>query len=213
MSEPKKPGRRHALGLMAGAAALLRVRRAHALPRPNVDAGAGPSPDARVAARPSGHPLAIVTARPGPLDLVFEGGGVKSAAFAGAVEVLLGRGFKLRRLMGSSAGAITAAFLAAGYGASELATVLGERAPGSQKRRFSKFLDPLAVPPPPPNVSPLKWSLFALGVAKAAESGSRLGLPFSPGGPDLVRAPRNVPVLDGRDRGRRRVPGVDGGLA
>jgi len=161
---------------MAGAAALLRLRRAHALPRPD----AGTSPDARAAARPSAHPLAIAPARPGPLDVVFEGGGVKSAAFAGAVEVLLGRGFKLRRLIGSSAGAITAAFLAAGYSSSELAAVLAERIPGSPKRRFSTFLDPLAVPPPPPNVSPLKWSLFALGVAKAVESGSRLGLPFSP---------------------------------
>jgi predicted acylesterase/phospholipase RssA len=166
---------------MAGAAALLRMNRARALPRGAADAGAGTSTDARVAPAPQpGNPLAIVAARPGPLDVVFEGGGMKSVAFTGAVEILLGRGFKLRRLIGSSAGAITAAFLAAGYGVDELATVLGERVPGGSKRRFSTFLDPPAVPPPPPNVSPLKWSLFALGVAKAVESGSRLGLPLSP---------------------------------
>jgi predicted acylesterase/phospholipase RssA len=181
MIEPKKPARRHALGWMAGAAALLRMSRARALPRGAADAGGGPWTEARAApARQPAHPLAIVAARPGPLDVVFEGGGMKGAAFAGAVEILLGQAFKLRRLIGSSAGAITAAFLAIGYSASELATVLGERAPGSTRRRFSTFLEPPAVTPAPPGVSPLKWSLFALGVAKAVESGSRLGLPLSP---------------------------------
>ena len=177
VKDPTRPARRLALGWMTGTAALLRMGRAYAHARGD----AGASPDVRVA--PAAQPRdlrAIVGARPGPLDVVFEGGGMKGAAFAGAVEILLGRGFKLRRLIGSSAGAITAAFLAAGYGASELASVLGERTSGSPKRRFSSFLDPPAVIPPPPNVSPLKWSLFALGVVKAVESGSRLGMPLSP---------------------------------
>jgi predicted acylesterase/phospholipase RssA len=162
---------------MAGAAALLRLGRAYA--RGGEDAGASASPDARVVpAAPPRDPRAIVGARPGALDVVFEGGGMKGAAFAGAVEILFGRGFRLRRLIGSSAGAITAALLAAGYGVSELATALGERIPGSPKRRFSSFLEPPAVIPPPPNVSPLKWSLFTLAVLKAFESGSRLGMPL-----------------------------------
>ncbi|HVR62137.1 MAG TPA: patatin-like phospholipase family protein, partial [Polyangia bacterium] len=183
MKETTRPARRRALGWMAGAAALLRMGRARARSRGGEDAGvgAGASPDARVtpAAQPS-DPRAIVPSRPGALDVVFEGGGMKGAAFAGAMEILLGRGFRLRRLIGSSAGAITAAFLAAGYGAPELATALGERIPGSPKRRFSAFLDPPSMIPPPPNVSPLKWSVFALAVVKAFESGSRLGMPVPP---------------------------------
>src|SRR5207237_1078812 len=105
MTEPSKPTRRRALGWMGGAAVLL--RRARPGQARSENAGVG---DAGVApARPAGDPRAIVGARPGPLDVVFEGGGIKGAAFAGAVEILLGRGFKLRRLLGSSAGAITAA--------------------------------------------------------------------------------------------------------
>lgn len=104
---------------------------------------------------------------------------MKGAAFAGAVEVLRARGFKLRRLIGSSAGAITAAFLAAGYETPELAAVLGERTPGSSKRRFSTFLEPPGSVAPPPNVSSLKWSLFTLAIVKAVEAGKQLGLPLS----------------------------------
>jgi predicted acylesterase/phospholipase RssA len=181
MSKPEKVARRHALGWMAGAAALLRTTHVRARAKGAADAGAAGAPTdvRRGTARQPANPLALVAAHPGPLDVAFEGGGMKGAAFAGAVEVLLGQGFKLRRLIGSSAGAITAAFLAAGYSASELATVLGERVPDGTKRRFSTFLEPPAVPPAPPNVSSFKWSLFALGVAKAVESGSRLGLPLS----------------------------------
>jgi predicted acylesterase/phospholipase RssA len=160
---------------MAGAAALLRMRRAHAHGDGGVDSALG----ARAMPAASPHDQrALVAARPGPLDVVFEGGGVKSAAFTGALEILLARGFKLRRLLGSSAGAITAAFLAAGYSVSEIATALGERAPGSSRRRLSSFLEPPAVIPPPQNVSPLKWSLFVLAIMKAFESGSRLGMPL-----------------------------------
>jgi predicted acylesterase/phospholipase RssA len=160
---------------MAGAAALLRVSRARALPA-GADAGTRASTAPGCAAEL--HPIA--PSRPGPLDVVFEGGGMKGAAFAGAVEILLGKGFKLRRLIGSSAGAITASLLAAGYDVPELATVLGERVTGGPHRRFSTFLEPPAAAPAPPNVSPIKWSLFALAVEKAVESGSRLGLPVSP---------------------------------
>ena len=41
-------------------------------------------------------------------DIVFEGGGAKGTAFVGALEVLFGAGHKHRRLVGTSAGAITA---------------------------------------------------------------------------------------------------------
>jgi NTE family protein len=165
---------------MAAGAALFRRSRAQAHPRGTEDGGSGVSTDAGAASvRPQCDPRAIVGARPGALDVVFEGGGMKGAAFAGAVEILLGRGFKLRRLLGSSAGAITAALLAAGYSVPELATVLGERLAGSPKRRFSTFLEAPAAVPPPPNMSPLKWALFVVAVVKAVEAGSRLGMPLS----------------------------------
>ena len=49
-------------------------------------------------------------------NLVFEGGGVKGIAYAGAIGVLERKGIlkDIRRAGGASAGAITAALLAAG---------------------------------------------------------------------------------------------------
>jgi NTE family protein len=50
-------------------------------------------------------------------NLVFEGGGVKGLAFCGALHVMEQKGVmtKVKRLAGSSAGAITAGLLACGY--------------------------------------------------------------------------------------------------
>jgi len=52
-------------------------------------------------------------------DLVLEGGGVKGIAFVGALEELCA-GYEVRRVAGTSAGAIVAALLAAGYTVPEL---------------------------------------------------------------------------------------------
>lgn len=60
-------------------------------------------------------------------DLVFEGGGAKGIALVGAYEVLADQGHSFGRLLGTSAGAITAAFLAAGYSSGEMMAVLTER--------------------------------------------------------------------------------------
>lgn len=74
------------------------------------------------------------------LDIAFEGGGAKGAVFVGALQELESRGHTHRRLVGSSAGAITATLLAAGYRASELeAAVLERLADGTP--RFATFLD------------------------------------------------------------------------
>ena len=54
------------------------------------------------------------------VDLVFEGGGVKGIGLAGAVETLEERGYVPQNVAGTSAGAISAALLAAGYSAAEL---------------------------------------------------------------------------------------------
>jgi NTE family protein len=59
-------------------------------------------------------------------DLVFEGGGVKGIGLAGAYCALRERGVQPKRVAGTSAGAITAALVAAGYEAAELDEILLE---------------------------------------------------------------------------------------
>ncbi|USG63665.1 patatin-like phospholipase family protein [Brevibacillus ruminantium] len=53
-------------------------------------------------------------------DAVFEGGGVKGIAFVGALEVMEKHGFEWQRVAGTSAGAIVAALVSAGYKSKEL---------------------------------------------------------------------------------------------
>jgi NTE family protein len=57
-------------------------------------------------------------------DLVFEGGGVKGIGLAGALQTLEERGYMPQNVAGTSAGAITAALLAAGYTADELREII-----------------------------------------------------------------------------------------
>jgi NTE family protein len=59
-------------------------------------------------------------------DAVFEGGGVKGIGLVGAVAVAEERGYRWVNLAGTSAGAIVAALLAAGYSAPELKEILEE---------------------------------------------------------------------------------------
>jgi NTE family protein len=58
--------------------------------------------------------------RPKKCDLVLEGGGVKGIGLAGAYSVLEEQGFAPSQVAGTSAGAISAALIAAGYTAEEL---------------------------------------------------------------------------------------------
>ncbi len=55
-----------------------------------------------------------------PVDLVFEGGGVKGIGLAGAFLELYEQGYRPACVAGTSAGAITAALVAAGYTGEEL---------------------------------------------------------------------------------------------
>jgi NTE family protein len=57
-------------------------------------------------------------------DAVFEGGGVKGIALAGAVTALEEAGYQWQRVAGASAGAIGAALLAVGYTGKELTDIL-----------------------------------------------------------------------------------------
>jgi predicted acylesterase/phospholipase RssA len=78
------------------------------------------------------------------IDIAFEGGGVKGAAFCGALEVLESRGFSYRHVIGTSAGAIAAALLAAGYTSREMQAILAEQ-DKSGKHIFKNFLLPPSI--------------------------------------------------------------------
>jgi len=59
-------------------------------------------------------------------DLVCEGGGVKGIGLAGAYSILDEEGYKHQNVAGTSAGAITAALVAAGYDSKELKQIIFE---------------------------------------------------------------------------------------
>lgn len=71
-------------------------------------------------------------------DAVFEGGGVKGVAFIGAIQETERRGYQFNRLAGTSAGALVASLLAAGYTGKELETYVDELT-------LTKFLDKKSV--------------------------------------------------------------------
>ena len=73
-------------------------------------------------------------------DLVFEGGGAKGLAFVGALEALERNGHTPRRLIGTSAGSITALLVAAGYNAAECLAAINERT-AENESRFATFLE------------------------------------------------------------------------
>lgn len=71
-------------------------------------------------------------------DLIFEGGGAKGMVLVGAYEEFVRRGHSYGRLLGTSAGAITAALVAAGYTPDEMLAALDEREDG--RPAFAAFL-------------------------------------------------------------------------
>ena len=73
-------------------------------------------------------------------DLVFEGGGAKGVAFVGALQAFERHGHKPRRLIGTSAGSITACLIAAGYNAQDTLEAINEKMTDGQPR-FVSFMD------------------------------------------------------------------------
>lgn len=71
-------------------------------------------------------------------DLVLEGGGAKGMVFVGALQEFVSRGHQHGRLLGTSAGAVAAALLAAGYDEQELRDALNEKKDGQSV--FTGFL-------------------------------------------------------------------------
>ena len=84
------------------------------------------------------------------IDGVFSGGGLKGFALVGAYQVLEQEGFRFERVAGTSAGAIIASFIAAGYSGREIETML-------QDQDFQELLDPRNTIIPLPI---MKWLLL-----------------------------------------------------
>jgi NTE family protein len=77
-------------------------------------------------------------------DLVLEGGGVKGIGLVGAYGTLESAGYRVRRVAGTSAGAIVGALIAAGMPADQVAKTMG----GIDYRRFQDkgFIDHFGIP-------------------------------------------------------------------
>ena len=76
-------------------------------------------------------------------DLVFEGGGARGIIFIGALYELLAHNHQVGRLVGTSAGAITAALVAAGYSPGEMDEAVSRKPGGASVMRSF-----LGEPPP-----------------------------------------------------------------
>ncbi|WP_010096926.1 patatin-like phospholipase family protein [Ornithinibacillus scapharcae] len=72
------------------------------------------------------------------IDGVFSGGGVKAFAFVGALESIEERNLHFERVAGTSAGAIIAALLSAGYHYKEIKNLLNDL-------ELKQFLDPPSI--------------------------------------------------------------------
>ena len=89
-------------------------------------------------------------------DAVFEGGGVKGIGLVGAVAAAEERGYQWENVAGTSAGAIVAALLAAGYNSAELRNVMQEL--DYNRLKDASFLDKV------PLVGPIASLIFEKGI-------------------------------------------------
>ncbi|MDQ4003134.1 MAG: patatin-like phospholipase family protein [Actinomycetota bacterium] len=89
------------------------------------------------------EPLVNTEGHARDVDLIFEGGGLKGIALAGAYSVLEERGYRPQNVAGASAGAIVAALVAAGYTAAELRETIMEFDFNSLKDRAWEDLLPV----------------------------------------------------------------------
>ncbi|WP_067728080.1 patatin-like phospholipase family protein [Oceanobacillus damuensis] len=95
------------------------------------------------------------------IDGVFSGGGVKAFAYLGVLEVLQEQNLELERVAGTSAGAIVASLIAAGYNIDEMKELINEL-------DLSVFLDPPVLT----KILPVSKWLFLysmLGINKGAK--------------------------------------------
>jgi len=92
-------------------------------------------------------------------DAVFEGGGVKGIGLVGAVAVTEAKGYDFVNVAGTSAGAIIAALVAAGYRADELQAIMASL-------DYEKFKDPGWV-----DRIPILGKAMSLGLEKGIYEG------------------------------------------
>jgi len=92
-------------------------------------------------------------------DAVFEGGGVKGIGLVGAVAVTEAKGYDFVNVAGTSAGAIIAALVAAGYRADELRAIMASL-------DYEKFKDPGWV-----DRIPILGKAMSLGLEKGIYEG------------------------------------------
>jgi len=79
-------------------------------------------------------------------DLVMEGGGVKSIGLSGALTVLSERGYRVRRVAGTSAGAIVGSLVAAGMSAPDVHLAMaGLDYPAFRDKNWLDRLGPLGM--------------------------------------------------------------------
>jgi predicted acylesterase/phospholipase RssA len=97
-------------------------------------------------------------------DVVFEGGGAKGSAFVGTLTALNELGHTTRRLIGTSAGAITAALVAVGYSPADLRALANERQNGQP--RFATFMDHPKADDFPDEVKDNSATMLALRAVK-----------------------------------------------
>ena len=74
------------------------------------------------------------------IDGVFSGGGVKAFAFVGALKSLEKNQLELERMAGTSAGAIVASLVAAGYHLEDIEEALDNSAPINKVPSFHKMV-------------------------------------------------------------------------
>jgi len=120
-------------------------------------------------------------------DLVFEGGGAKGMVFVGAMQVFESLGHTPGRLLGTSAGAITAALLAAGYSSPEMLEALAEKKDG--RSVFSDFLG-----------APQEFDKAAIRTSATRALLRNINLPLIPDRFEDVLDDRLV--VEGQDQGR-----------
>ena len=84
-------------------------------------------------------------------NAVFEGGGAKGIVFLGALEAIEAHGHGFGQLVGTSAGAISATLVAAGYNAADVRAAMSERTVQG-KPVFSTFMDHPTIAAFPPEL-------------------------------------------------------------
>lgn len=106
------------------------------------------------------------------LDLALQGGGCKGIALNAALAEVMRRGHVIRRLVGTSAGAIAASLVAVGYTGEELVE-MSRRPREDGKLEFAEYLtEPLV--PASPDVEPELTELHAAALKLPGDLGQRL---------------------------------------